>query len=129
MGNRQLTKLTAGQLEIMELFWERGELGVAEVWNVLQARRGVARNTVQTTLSRLAEKGWLKARAEGNAFYYQAARAKKSVISDIVGNVLKTAFAGSTSGMVMALLEGRKISPREAKQIREMIDKAETENS
>src|SRR5436305_7849248 len=100
MTDRRSTRLTSGQLEIMELFWKRGELGVADVWNVLQARRGVARNTVQTTLSRLAHKGWLKARAEGNAFYYQAAKAKKNVLNDILGNVLKTAFAGSASGMV-----------------------------
>ena len=54
----------------MNLFWDGGELGVAQVWKLLRERRPVARNTVQTTLTRLAEKGWLAVRSEGNAYYF-----------------------------------------------------------
>src|SRR4051812_22907841 len=103
------SNLTAAQLEIMALFWEQGELGVAQVWKTLAARRPVARNTVQTMLTRLAERGWLRARAQGNAFVYRAARPRKRALMRMTAKLLDTAFAGSTSGLMAALLEIRRI--------------------
>ena len=117
--------LTPAQLEIMNFFWERGEMGVAQVWGLLSARRSVARNTVQTTLTRLVEKGWLRARAEGNAFYFRPARARQSTLRKIVDQLVDTAFAGSTTGLIMTLLEDRRLSPEEAQRIRELIDKTQ----
>ena len=45
--------LSEAQQEIMEIIWDRGELSVSEVWDVLQERRDVARNTVQTMIVRI----------------------------------------------------------------------------
>jgi predicted transcriptional regulator len=116
------TKLTPAQLEIMNLFWQHGELGVAQVRQMLSSRRAIARNTVQTMLKRLADKGWLYARAQGNAFYFRAARPRKSTLRGMLGQLLDSAFGGSASGLVMALMESRRISPAEARRIRELID-------
>jgi BlaI family transcriptional regulator, penicillinase repressor len=111
------SKLTPAQLEIMNLFWEQGELGVAQVWKLLSARRKIARNTVQTMLTRLVERGWLLARPEGKAFCFRASRPRKST--------LDSAFNGSASGMVMALLEARRLSADEAQRIRTLIDRSQ----
>jgi len=115
-------KLTPAQLEIMNLFWQHGELGVAQVRQMLSSRRAIARNTVQTMLKRLADKGWLHARAQGNAFYFRAARPRKSTLRGMLGQLLDGAFGGSASGLVMALMEARRVSPAEARRIRELID-------
>jgi BlaI family transcriptional regulator, penicillinase repressor len=119
------SKLTPAQLEIMNLFWEQGELGVAQVWKLLSARRKVARNTVQTMLTRLVERGWLLARPEGKAFFFRASRPRKSTLRRMVSQLLKTAFDGSASGMVMALLEARRLSAEEAQHIRALIDRSQ----
>jgi BlaI family penicillinase repressor len=118
-------KLTPAQLEIMNLFWEQGELGVAQVWKLLSARRKVARNTVQTMLTRLVERGWLLARPEGKAFCFRASRPRKSTLRRMVSQLLDTAFDGSASGMVMALLEARRLSHEEAQRIRTLIDRSQ----
>ena len=119
------SKLTPAQLEIMNLFWEQGELGVAQVWKLLSARRKVARNTVQTMLTRLVERGWLLARPEGKAFCFRASRPRKSTLRRMVSQLLDTAFNGSASGMVMALLEARRLSADEAQRIRTLIDRSQ----
>ena len=119
------SKLTPAQLEIMNLFWEQGELGVAQVWKLLSARRKVARNTVQTMLTRLVERGWLLARPEGKAFCFRASRPRKSTLRRMVSQLLDTAFDGSASGMVMALLEARRLSADEAQRIRTLIDRSQ----
>jgi BlaI family transcriptional regulator, penicillinase repressor len=119
---RAETKLTPAQLEIMSLFWEHGELGVAQVWRLLSERRRVARNTVQTMLTRLVGKGWLQARSEGTAFHFRASRPRKSTLRDMINQLLDTAFGGSASGLIMALLDARRLSPDEAQRIRKLID-------
>jgi predicted transcriptional regulator len=40
----------------------------------------------------------------------------------MLGQLLDNAFGGSASGLVMALMESRRISPAEARRIRELID-------
>ena len=35
--------LSDAQQEIMEIIWDRGEVSVSEVWDVLQQRRDIAR--------------------------------------------------------------------------------------
>jgi BlaI family penicillinase repressor len=123
--NNKPGSLSAAQLEIMNLFWGHGELGVAQVWKLLGGRRPIARNTVQTMLTRLADRGWLNARAEGKAFVFRAARPRKAAMRGIVGQLIETAFAGSASDLIMTLLENHRISASEAARIRELITRAE----
>lgn len=126
MGKRgQPPALSEAQLEIMNVVWDRGETTVAEVWSVLSATRSVARNTVQTLMTRLEEKGWLRHRASGQTFHYRAARARQATLGRLVQRLVDTAFAGSRSGLMLTLLEGRDITPEEAERIRALIDQAE----
>ena len=123
--NKKAGSLSPAQLEIMNLFWDHGELGVAQVWKLLGGRRPIARNTVQTMLTRLADRGWLNARAEGKAFVFRAARPRKAAMRGILGRLIETAFAGSASDLIMTLLENHRISADEAARIRELIARAE----
>jgi BlaI family penicillinase repressor len=116
--------LSEAQMEIMDVIWDRGEATVAEVWRVLTARRKVARNTVQTMIARLEEKRWLERRDDGQALRYRATRPRGATMKGLVRRLVDTAFRGSPEGLVMALLEGRRLSKAEAERIRAMIDQA-----
>jgi BlaI family penicillinase repressor len=122
---RAKSNLTPAQLEIMNLVWDHGELSVAEVRAHLSARRPLARNTVQTMLTRLEERGWLLVRSEGKTFYFRAAQPRKSATRRMVRQMLDTVFGGSADRLVMTLLEDRRISADELQRIRERIERAE----
>jgi predicted transcriptional regulator len=117
--------LSEAQLEIMNLVWDREEVTVAEVWKTLSARRAVARNTVQTMMARLEEKGWLHCQTQEHAFRYRAAIPREAVQGMLVRRLLDSAFGGSAEGLVMALLHGRGISTAEARRVRALIERAE----
>jgi predicted transcriptional regulator len=118
--------LSAAQMEIMNAVWDRPRgASVAEVWKALSAKRKLARNTVQTMLVRLEDKGWLSHREKGAGFRYVARRPRQATLRRMVGKLVETAFAGSADGLVMALLQGRGVSKEEAERIRAMIDEAE----
>ncbi len=119
--------LSDGQIEIMNVIWDAPQgAGVMEVWKALSAKRQVARNTVQTTLVRLEEKGWLSHReGDKGGFIYFARRPRNSTVRGMVSRLVETAFGGSADDLVMALIQGRGVSKEEARKIREMIEKAE----
>ncbi|HEY8749798.1 MAG TPA: BlaI/MecI/CopY family transcriptional regulator [Tepidisphaeraceae bacterium] len=123
--------LSEAQIEIMNVIWDApAGAGVMDVWKALAAKRQVARNTVQTTLVRLEEKGWLGHRdSPTGGFIYFARHPRNSTLRNIVTKLVETAFAGSADDLVMALIQGRGVSKQEARRIREMIDKAERSKS
>ena len=75
--------LSEGQIEIMNVIWDKGSATVAEVREALSERRAIARNTIQTMMTRLEEKGWLSHDREGKTFRYRAAMPRAKAMSQI----------------------------------------------
>jgi BlaI family transcriptional regulator, penicillinase repressor len=118
--------LTPAQLEIMNVVWAAGEVTVAEVVTALRGARPVARNTVQTMLTRLVDRGWLRARADGNVHRFSATQPRARVLSRLARRVVDIMFGGSSSGLMAALLDdGHKLSAEEASRIRALIERSE----
>lgn len=129
MSNGKIRQpLSAAQQEIMELVWKRPGVTVVEILESLNShrrRKKVARNTVQTLMARMEEKGWLKHRVVGRTYVYTATCSKKASIGSSVKSLMNSAFGGSAEQLVNALLEDHCLSSGEADRIREMIDVAE----
>ena len=89
----------------------------------------MARNTVQTMMTRLEKKGWLSHRKVGNTFVYSATAGRAGTLSGMVESLMDAAFDGSPENLVMALFDGRGLSAGEANRIRKMIDQAKGDES
>ncbi len=129
MAKQDITPLTPAQREIMEVVWDEEEVIVTQVRDELRKQREVARNTIQTMIVRLEERGWLKHRVKGRTFWYSANRPRNASLGAKVAQMVDRLFAGSPEEMVTALMEYRGLSTDEADRIREMIDTAETKSS
>lgn len=125
MDDHSLPPLSESQLEIMTIVWEFGQCTVGDVLKSLQDVRSVSRNTVHTMMTRLVEKGWLVIVEAGEAFQYQAAVEREVAQNHAVEQVLQNVFDGSTEGLLLSLLNNRKLSREEAARIRKMIKNAE----
>lgn len=126
---KRLPALSDAQLEIMNIVWEQGEVSVGDVLDRLCEQRSVTRNTIQTMMTRLGEKGWLTHRKEGRAFLFKASVARDSTLRVLVDRFVDTAFRGSAEGLVLAMLEGRGLSDEEAVRIRKLIRDARRKQS
>ena len=129
MTKPDTTPLTDARREIMEVVWDNNEVTVSQVRDKLAQKRDVARNTVQTMIVRLEERGWLKHREEGRTFWYAAKRPRAASLGIKVAQMVDRLFAGSPEEMVTALMEYRGLSTDEADRIRSMIDAAESQNN
>lgn len=127
MTRPDTTPLTAAQREIMEVVWDNDEVTVTQVRDVLGKKREVARNTIQTMIVRLEERGWLKHREDGRTFWYSANRPRTTSLGAKVAQMVDRLFGGSPEEMVNALMEYRGLTVDEAERIRAMIDAADSQ--
>lgn len=74
--------------EIMEVVWDLGEVTVRDVHGVLKERRGIAYTTVMTTLSRLADKGFVARRESQPAHRYSASLSREEYARSTVKSVV-----------------------------------------
>ncbi len=110
--------LSEAQQEIMEIIWDRGEVSVSEVWDVLQERRDIARNTVQTVIVRIEQKGWIEHRSIGRTFVYKAVQPRTTTLRQRLDDLMSTAGRGSAEALVTALLEDASLTKVAADRIR-----------
>jgi predicted transcriptional regulator len=125
----RLPTLSQTQWEIMNVVWERSECPVADVWKLLNKRRGVSRNTVQTQIVRLEEKGWLTRRDGEAGLLYAPTVSREESQQKSVQRLIETVFNGSPEGLVLTLLNEGTVSKGEAKRIRELISRARGEKA
>jgi BlaI family transcriptional regulator, penicillinase repressor len=109
------------ELEIMKLVWDREPATVRDVYEALRLKRKIAYTTVMTTMNTLEQKGYLKKLPEGRAYVYRAALPRKQVIRAMVGDFVDRVFNGSAQRLVVDLVEDRRLSEKELREIARMI--------
>jgi BlaI family penicillinase repressor len=113
--------LTGQELEIMKVVWVYGTATVRDVYETLLSHRKIAYTTVMTMMKIMEDKKYLKRRLEGRAYVYEATRPKKQMIHEMVSEFINRVFNGSAEPLVAHLVEERRLSEKELKQIAKMI--------
>lgn len=123
MPRRKKTEpsLTPLELEIMNVLWDTGPANVQTVQARLAAR-SLAYTTVQTMLNVLHRKGKVKRRLQDRAFFYQPVVSRKKAVTQALGDMLDRFFGGSADGLVLALLETRKLTPERLAELQKLVE-------
>jgi BlaI family transcriptional regulator, penicillinase repressor len=111
---------TPGELEILQILWDRGESTVRDVLEILQQRRPRAYTSIMSLMNVMADKGLLARQPLGKAFLYTAAAPREQTLGRMLGDLVNRAFDGSASALVAQLLAGT--SREELEDIRRTIE-------
>jgi len=122
MGEADKDSLTKLELQIMQVVWREGAVGVSAVQGGLE--QTLAYTTVQTMLNILHRKGKLKRKLRGRAFEYSATVSEAKASSHAVRDLVDRMFGGSTEELVMSLIKSRQI---DAKQLAKLSRTLEAE--
>lgn len=112
---------TPGELDVLNILWDRGPCTAREVWNVLNEKRKRHYTSVNSLLNTMADKGLLTRHSEQRAFLYEANIAREKTQGQLVQDLVGRAFEGSPSGLVLQVLDQCDPSPEEMDQIAKMI--------
>jgi predicted transcriptional regulator len=118
---RKSSTLTEQELEIMKVVWQLGSATVRDVYETLLERRKIAYTTVMTMMKIMEEKKYLKRRLKRRAYVYEGTRPKNQMIREMVSEFINRVFNGSAEPLLAHLVEERRVSAEDLKQIATMI--------
>ena len=122
-----LPKPTDSELGILQVLWKTGAATVKQVQQKLGGDTGYT--TVLKFLQIMTEKGLVQRDESERAHVYRATLSEDETQRQLVSGLLKRAFGGSTSRLVLQALASRKTSANDLAEIRRLIDKLSKEKS
>lgn len=127
MARKKSLNLTEAELRLMDIVWDKGAVTVGEVAEALPGEPGLAYNTILTTLRILEQKGYVRhiKPREGRAFVYRAVVGRKQASRNALRNLVRGFFANSPELLVLNLLDDGDLSPRELRNIRNLLAEGE----
>jgi predicted transcriptional regulator len=114
--------LTDAELRLMEVLWDKDSATVSDVVAALPKSVPLAYSTVLTTLRILENKGYLAHVKDGRAFIYRPVIARDQARESAVGHLVRRFFEGSPELLMLNLMEGRQIDPKELRRLRRRIE-------
>lgn len=91
------------ELEILRVLWGSGPLKPAEIQDRLA--EPIKNSALRAQLTSLVERGQLKRRRRGKAFYYSAATPRESAFAALSRRIADVFFDGSSIALVGQLIE------------------------
>ena len=123
MARPKAKELTERELEVMHVFWERGESTAADVRDALESQgRELAYTTVATLVRILLDKQFLKQTCEERPFKFKPARSYEEVSRTMLGDLVQKVFGGSRARLLVQLFDEEKLTPQEQQRLREILD-------
>src|ERR1044071_1900477 len=124
MPRTQSETLTAAELRLMDIRWEKGVATGTEVREALPQDPPLAYNTVLTTLRILERKGYVRHQKNSRAFRFIPIVDHRQASQSAVSYVVSRFFRNSPKALVLRILEDQKMDPRQLQRLRQMIDES-----
>jgi len=120
-------RLTAPQLAVLRVLWERAEATVAEMQRALHPDRPLAATTIATLLSRLEKRRIVAYRIEGRQYVYRAVLSESEARQHALVEVTKGLFEGDIATMVSQLLSSHELRPGDLARVKALVEAKEQE--
>ena len=128
MARRRSPALTEVEQRLMEIVWASGPVTVGQVVDAIPEAERPAYNTVQTMMKILERKGYVKHRAEGRAFVYQAIVDRDSAAQTALSHVVQRFFGGSPRELALNLIQGDHLTEDELVELEAILKRAKDES-
>ncbi|MFK7769445.1 MAG: BlaI/MecI/CopY family transcriptional regulator [Mariniblastus sp.] len=117
-----MAKFTPGELKVMKILWDNGELKPAEIQ--AKYKPPIKNPALRSYLSGLVEKGHVKRRMIGKAYHYKAVTKIGTTFKNSISELVDVFFDGSTDALIMSLIKSEKLSEAELIELKRMANPA-----
>ncbi len=125
MGKKDVPRLLASEIEILEMLWREGSVSIVEGQRALEGKAKYT--TVQTRLNRMVTKGIVK-RSRTKPAKYSAAVRQEDVTNSDLTLLLEKVSRGSVLPLVAHLLKDRRLESEEIEELKSLIANAEVQS-
>ena len=113
-----MARFTAGELAVMQLLWEHGELKPADLQRRFPWK--IKNPALRSHLSILLAKGHVTRRKVGKAFFYQAATQRENAFRTTFRELVDNYCGGSVKSLLLNLLQSEQLSGEELKEVQRL---------
>jgi predicted transcriptional regulator len=115
-----MSHFTPGELKVMRLLWEHGEMKPAE----LQERfpEPIKNPALRSYLTTLLNKGHVTRRRVGKAYYYRPATRPRSAFRSMLSDLADAYCGGSVHALVMNIIRAEKLSEDDLIALKRLAD-------
>jgi BlaI family penicillinase repressor len=118
-----LPRISETEWEIMRVVWSRNPISAAEIIETLVAQDATWHPvTAKTLLNRLVKKGVLGFDLDGRSYLYRPLVRERDCVNAVSSSFLERVFGGSLNSMVAHFVEHRKLSPKQVRELRKLLD-------
>lgn len=115
--------LGTAELEVLKALWDLGEGTVRDVLRHFHERgRRVAYTTVQTLLTRLEQKKFVRSDKSGLAFVYRAAVTRERITRRRLHRLVEQLYDGAAGPLVLQLMRSEKFTQQEIAELQALIE-------
>jgi BlaI family transcriptional regulator, penicillinase repressor len=116
-----MEKLTIQEEQAMQVIWKTGEGNIKMFLDNMEEQKPPY-TTLASTVKNLEKKGLLESRLMGNTYLYRPAVTEEEYKKHFMSGVVKDYFDNSYKQLVNFFVEQKKLSPKELKDIINMIE-------
>ncbi len=122
---KNICSLPDGELEIMQIVWQcEPPVSRSRIEDMLNKRKHLAPSTILTFLTRLCERGFLRAERHGRTNLYTPLMSRRDYLAGESRRLLDRLYGGSLSAFAVSLCDSG-ISKEELNALRTLLEKGE----
>ena len=126
MARPKARELTVRELEIMQIFWKKGESTASEIRDELAGSgRDLAYTTVATLIRILTGKHFLEQTTTERPFRFRPLRSFEDVSRHLLGDLVRRVFDGSRTQLLVRLIDAGKLTPDERATLQQILKETE----
>lgn len=122
--------LGTAELEVLRAVWDDQPATVRQVLNRLHDRgRNVAYTTVQTVLTRLEQKGFVRSDKSGLAYVYRATVSRERLSKSRLRDLVDELYDGAAGALVLQLVRSERLTRDEIAELQKLIERLDADGS
>jgi len=118
-----MSKFTEGELEIMRILWDHGEMKPADIQE--EFPKNITNSSLRSYLAILLEKNHLLRRRVGKAYFYRAKTRRNSAIRSMLREVTRTYCGGSFDALLCQLIRSQKLSTEDLIALKKLSEEGD----
>jgi BlaI family penicillinase repressor len=115
-------KPTEGELEILQVLWDKGSATVRDVHEHINEYKESGYTTTLKLMQIMFEKGLVKRDDSNKTHVYKANVSREKTQQQMVGKMVDALFGGSASQLVMQALGSSQASKEELEEIQQLLN-------
>ena len=114
--------ISEAELEIMKVLWEAESAVTSIEIGEKVEKHGWKKTTIATFLTRLCEKGAIKAEKQGKLYYYTPLIPAEDYRKNRTENLIQSLYHGSVKELAASLFSDGNLSPEDIAELRSIFD-------